>query len=363
MLDSLPAVGFKAHAIGVCENGRPVLHLPVFYTEYALHAAVTGRVRAILCALERVVPVLGRMRILGVGFTDGEWGHIGFDPAVPAPTMRQVWRLAMEAFDALARSSGANLKTFVDFNREGGYSLVPEILNRYAAVPGQCCGVLPIRFETLDDYLSRLSKVTRKDLRRKLKGRDALRVVRTQDPAGFEDRIFALYRGLVDRSATHFGDMQAAFFSRVTREVPGAFYTLYFKGEELIAFNLLVRHGTALVDKYFCMSDAGREHSLYFLSWMENIAYCLEHKLAWYHAGPAAPDLKRRLGAEFLRSATLFRLVNPVAHALLVPLSRLVDMGSGRAPVQLGSHWQDAVSASPPAADTAGPYRFLEAMP
>lgn len=361
LLDALPPVGFQLHSICVRDGDKPLLHLPIFQTEYALHDAVTGHISTLWRAIGRWVPAMDRVRLLGIGIVEHEWGHIGFDPTAPAEKIKDAWSLAQESFDALARSLGARLKAFIDLNREGGYALAPEVGSRYCAVPGQCCGVVPIRFDTLDGYLARLSKATRKDLRRKFKVRKTIRVVHTSDPSGHEDRIYRLYRCLVDRSETRFGEMQPEFFSRVTREVPGAFYTLYFKGEELVAFNLLLQHGNALIDKYFCMSEEARQHSLYFISWLENISYCLEHKLAWYHAGPASPELKRRLGAEFYHSVTLFRHRNRLVHALLVPLSKLVDMGSGHTNVVLGGLWRGGAPAESPAMADTGPYRFMGA--
>jgi uncharacterized protein len=105
---------------------------------------------------------------------------------------------------------------------------------------------------------------------------------------------------------------------------------------------LLVQRGDALVDKYFAMDESlGREHNLYFVSWMENIRYCIEKKIAVYHAGPGAEATKARLGSEFLASITMFHHRNPIAHALLSRLRGLLayEPAVKLPPAKLGAAW------------------------
>ncbi|MFZ8406833.1 hypothetical protein ACO1L8_14415, partial [Staphylococcus aureus] len=68
-----------------------------------------------------------------------------------------------------------------------------------------------------------------------------------------------------------------------------AYCTLYWEGDRLLAANLLLRGDDTLLDKFFFMDgERGRELNLYFLSWMQNVDYCLRHGLKRYQSGQAA---------------------------------------------------------------------------
>ena len=165
--------------------------------------------------------------------------------------------------------------------------------------------------------------------------------MRTTDVAPYCDAIFRLYELSVEKAEMSLGVHRMAYFQRICQEVPGTHYLLYFRGEELLAFNLLLRNGDMLVDKYFGMEPAGHEFSLYFVSWAENVRYCIEQHIPIYHAGPGAEAVKVRLGAEFRSSLTAFRATNPLVHAALRRLTPLlaykpaVDVP----PATLGSGW------------------------
>jgi hypothetical protein len=108
----------------------------------------------------------------------------------------------------------------------------------------------------------------------------------------------------------------------------GAEYTLYFyfvQGE-LAAFNLLVVKQDAMVDKYFCMDlEVGRKYNLYFLSWLENVRYCVEHKIPLYHAGPGAENTKAHLAATSIPSFILFKHRRPAVDRFLIEQRALIE--------------------------------------
>ena len=107
--------------------------------------------------------------------------------------------------------------------------------------------------------------------------------------------------------------------------MPGAEYSLYFVREELAAFNLLVVKEGAMVDKYFCMNSMGRKYNLYFLSWLENVRYCVEQGIALYHAGQGAEKTKARLGATSIPSLILFKHRRPAVDRFLMEHQALIE--------------------------------------
>ena len=109
-----------------------------------------------------------------------------------------------------------------------------------------------------------------------------------------------------------------AFFTGVLERMgEGAFCTLYYAGDELLAANLLLQDDEVLLDKFFCMTAQGRAYNLYFLSWFTNVRWCVEHGLARYQSGQAAYANKLRLGSRLTRTTMYVRHRNPVLNGVL----------------------------------------------
>jgi len=186
-------------------------------------------------------------------------------------------------------------------------------------------------------------------LKRIWKRRKELDVVRTIDPAPFIDAIYNLYEEQVKRSDTSFGVHPKSFFSQVCRQVPGAQYVLYLANDRLIGFELLVVSNDSLVQKYIGIDQThGRRYKLFFLSWLENIQYCLDREIAHTHVGATQEALKVRLGGELIPSAVLFRHLNPVINTLLTLVQSEVAYASQvKMPLPaLGGLWQSDKQAA-----------------
>ena len=93
---------------------------------------------------------------------------------------------------------------------------------------------------------------------------------------------------------------------------------------QLLAANLLIHDGRTLIDKFFCMNARGREHNLYYVSWLNNIRICLEHGLTRYQSGQEGYDSKLRLGSRLIRNQMYFKHRNALAQGILKLASPLL---------------------------------------
>ena len=308
---------FNLRSIVVFKGDAPIPLLPLFESHFDLSTFAKGWIKPPLKVAVRLLPSIFRPRILGVGLLVGEWSEIGIDPQMNAGTVAAAWKMALAELQTLATELKSDLVAFYNFNSHG--KLAEVVFENFHQVPCQPGAGLPINFNSEEEYLSRLSKETRKGLRRKMRVADEVRVVRSRDIAPFLDRIYELYQATVARSPLAFGVHNRLFFEKICERVPGAEYTLYFVGAELAAFNLLVVKPEAMVDKYFCMDfKLGREYNLYVLSWLENIRCCVERKIPFYHAGPGAEKTKIHLGATLIPSFVLFKHRRPMVDRFLV---------------------------------------------
>jgi hypothetical protein len=309
--------GFNLRSIVVLRDDAPILLLPLFETRFDLSTFVEGWIKQSLKVAGRLIPSVFRPRILGVGLLVGEWSEIGMDPQIDAGTLEAAFKMAYDALQALAAELESDIVAFYNFSDCA--KLPGEVLNQFNRVKCQSCARMPINFISLEEFLARLSRAARKDLRRKMRVAPEVRVIRSRNISPFLERIYNLYLETVERSPMAFGTHNRLFFEQICERVPGAEYTLYFVGEELAAFNLLVVKPEAMVDKNFCMDyELGRKYNLYVLSWLENLRTCVERGIPLYHAGQGVEKTKAHLGAMLIPMYVLFKHRQPVINHFLV---------------------------------------------
>lgn len=318
--------GFAFGSIVVSEDDAPLVVVPLFRTKLKLETLADGRIRSTLAWLARV-PGMARLLhvgVLGIGFVEGEWSEIGYDRSAGSAKIGHAMTLAQAALRNAAAHWRLPLEIGLNFTTDALAFAGAEWTQAYARIDTYPCAYLPVTGRSVDAYIGGLSKNARKDIRKKLRECGPVRIESVNEIEPHLDAIYALYVDTVDRAELALGRQSQAFFRHITQHEPAAHYVLYWLGDELIAFNLLVRHRDRLIDKYFCMKpDAGRANSLYFVSWIENVRYCIEQAIPVYHAGPGAEMVKRRLGAQFIPSITLFRHRNPIVQMVLKSLRSL----------------------------------------
>jgi hypothetical protein len=195
----------------------------------------------------------------------------------------------------------------------------------FVLLEGQALAHVGIDFASIDEYLGRLSAARRKDIRRKLRSRAAISVetLRCGDTCFSDPAIMAEYHALFDQvhaqSEIHFDHPTAAFFSRLFNDAGNGGVIFSYRHEDrLIGWNLCYEADGRLIDKYvgFRYPDA-RMHNLYFVSWMHNLEYALEHGLKHYVAGWTDPEVKAQLGAKFTFTRHAVYARNALLRAVL----------------------------------------------
>ena len=195
----------------------------------------------------------------------------------------------------------------------------------FVLVEGQALAYVPINFADLDEYLSRLSKSRRSNLKRKLKSRAQLDIQRIPTGAAFADdaRInayYALFEGVYAQSEIHFDKLTRGFFATVLRDASNGGIVFEYRDAEtqaLLGWNLCFEQDGKLIDKYIGLAyPQAREANLYFVSWMVNLEYAIERGLTHYVAGWTDPEVKAQLGAQFTFTQHAVFIRNPLLRAL-----------------------------------------------
>jgi predicted N-acyltransferase len=311
--------GFTMLYILIEEKGELLAVASAFTTAYNLETMMDGQGARIVARLRRSFPRLLAPRLACLGSPCTETAAIGFHPKLHAGERSDCALLLLLGLSEIAAQQDCALLGIKDLDAAGEVALSEVLdLHGYVGAAGQAVAWLPIDFQDVDEYLGRLSRATRRGLRRKLRNSADVRVERRSSISDVTEQIFALYRATLNRAAQRFEELTPLYFTSLLEEMQGrATCTLYFVQDELIAANFLIEDKGILLDKYWCMADAGRDHDLYYLSWINNIRYALERGLSRYQAGQANVGLKRSLGCRFDETVTHVRHRNPLCNRAL----------------------------------------------
>lgn len=310
---------FSFHSLVVRWQGAPRIVLPLTVTRYPILTTLDGDAKTIGERVERFLPGILSPRGVFVGFIEGEWGQIGIDQNADSSVMAQCWIAAQKALNKFAKKQKALAVVYWQFVQHTVSQLPPALLANGACASGQPFGELPLPYKDVDEYLSTLDSDMRRYLKRTVRNaKGKICVERTAKPGPYVDTIYQLYQNQCNTSELKFGEQRREYFASVCDQVPGAEYVLYFLGEQLLAFELVFKQHNRLVSKYFGMNaESGREHKLYFYSWMENVRHCIENGIPYLYAGASGEELKSKLGAQFKASAVIVKARNPLINLVL----------------------------------------------
>ena len=320
---------FRWRYIALFENGQMIAAMPMFLTNYQLETTVEPKfLRRLTQRIRRHWPGYLTLKLACLGSPCTETGLPGFRADVPAVRRPALLALLLSGFERYADSQGCALRAVKDVPETLGTALRRVIDEAgFTATPALPTAWLDVDFTSLEEYLGRLSPGTRKDMRRKLKSERHVRVEMRTDFADLRPRMMSLYRETRDRSDWQFEALTAEYFTSVLDNMPGrSLGFFYFVEETLLAANILVRSKDKLIDKFFCMDAAeGRKYNLYYLSWFNNLRYCLEEGIGHYQSGQAYYENKIRLGSKLAANTMYFKHRNFAVQRLLRLLASLVS--------------------------------------
>jgi len=215
----------------------------------------------------------------------------------------------------LSAEDNARSQELISFSEQQGFFLLE----------GQALAYVEIDFTSIDDFLARMSHSRRRNLRRKLRSREALRieVIETGDhrfcDAIWLDRLYRLYLAVYKQSGIHFDLLEPEFFTGLLQDAnsSGRLFC-YWQEDTLVGWNLCYQYDGKLIDKYIGLNyPLALTHNLYFVSWFVNLEYAIEQGLSFYIAGWTDHQVKASLGASFSLTYHLVWVRNPLLRNLL----------------------------------------------
>jgi uncharacterized protein len=318
--------GFEWFYVTVDDGRRLVAAAPAFMTVYALDTTLTGAGKAIVRSVQRIFKGAFRLRLACLGSPCTETALLQMAPDLSSARRSEVQDLVIGSLrqEAARRHCGLLAVKDLPAPLQPTWAGLLKAAG-FGSVPGMAGAHLAMNFNSVDDYMATLSSGSRKDMRRKLRAGAKIRIERRPDVADVLDEVMALYAETLSRADLQFEELTPAYFKGVLDVqdcTPSC--VLYFADDELLAANLMLENEHTLLDKFFCMKAKGRAFNLYFVSWFENIRYCIEKGLKTYYSGQAGYKNKTRLGSALTPASMYFRHRNAVINAALQVIAPLV---------------------------------------
>jgi hypothetical protein len=313
--------GFAPSAIAAFARGQLIAAAPLFRLTYRLDMSLKGPLRPIGDWLDRHLPRLVNVPVLGMGSPLTEECPIGLPSGLSAPERRAALDALLAGMTRHAKTTGASvlaLKDVTDRDAQWAHAgLTQAGFTRVATLP---VATLHLPYKSEQEYLATLSASMRKDIKRKMKSLADVEVEVRDTIEGIEHEVVALFEETKARRKADydaFDEVPSSYFREVMMSSGGrAKIMLTRVSGQLASFNIFFEEQDRIIDKYIGMRyPLAREHNIYFITWMMMVRRCIEKRIPWLQVGQTTYGQKVRLGCKLKRSWVYFKHVNPLINA------------------------------------------------
>jgi len=299
---------------------RAIALQPLIIVDQDLAATINGRLGGVISSIRARAPRFLYSRMLMAGCLVGE-GKLGLCPAVD-PAFAS--RLLAEALRQFARSEAISLIAFKDFSSRLRQNLRPLAHAGYTRLGGFPSLRLDLNFSSVDEYMRhRLTRVTRKNFKRKLKKTAAatppIELEVRNDCSEVIDEIYPLYLNVAERSEVTFEVFTKDYFLEASRRMPGHVrYFIWRQDGKTIAFSFCTVWNHTIYD-----NDIGLDYSvahglnLYHLTFRDILEWALKNDLQFYETAPFNYEVKLHLRLQPVPLDLYIRHRSPLVNLIL----------------------------------------------
>jgi hypothetical protein len=293
---------------------------PLIIVDQDLATAVNGHFGRAIGFVRRRAPrfLHSRMLVAGCLVGDGKLGVIsGADPALASGLLGQ----ALREFAHIEKISIVTLKDFPSHWRQ---DLAPLQDCGFTRLDGFPSLKLDLDFDSVDDYMQqRLTRVTRKNFKRKLKKTAAanpkIELEVLGDCSAIIDEIYPLYLNVAQRSEITFEVFTKQYFLEAGRRLPGhVWYFVWRQNGRAIAFSFCTVWGDTIYDNDIGLDySVAHELNLYHLTFHDILAWAIKNNLGFYETAPFNYEVKLHLRLQPVPLDVYIRHKSPLANLIL----------------------------------------------
>jgi multidrug transporter EmrE-like cation transporter len=299
LLEDTMADGFVYRFLLLLDKkDNPVALQPLILVDQDLTASIESTFSRVVAFLRKFWDRFFRARMLMAGCLVGDSSLGLIAPARPEETSA----LLAEALLAYAREEKISLIAIKDFPAALRREIAPLHEAGYARLPSFPPLVLDLNFASFEDYMEkRLSRATRKGLRRKLRKADgaspAITMEVLTDCSSVIDEIYPLYLEVVRRSEVEFEVFSREYFLEAGKRMPERHrFFIWRRADRVVAFSFCTLWDDCLYDNDIGLDYAvAHDLHLYYMTFRDVIVWALRNGCKKYYSGPFNYDPKLHL--------------------------------------------------------------------
>ncbi len=302
------------------EHRNPIALQPLLIVDQDLVTIANRWITATVAVVRKIWSRFLKTRILLAGCLVGD-----HEPGVIAPANpKRVSELLAEALLRYARQEKISLVSLKDFPATLRDQLSPFEQANYIRLGGFPPLVREFDFASFEEYMeTKLSRPTRKNIRRKLRRSDDLSspiiMEVLTDCSDVIDEIYPMYLDVARRAPVDFEIFSREYFLEAGRRMPNRFrYFIWRLDGRIIAFSFCSLWENAIYDHDIGFDyQFAHELCLYHRTYHDVIEWALANGLTAYHCGPFNYDPKAHLRMKLLDVDLYLRHTSGVINALL----------------------------------------------
>jgi predicted N-acyltransferase/multidrug transporter EmrE-like cation transporter len=293
---------------------------PLILVDQDLTASAKSFFTSAVIFLRKFWPRFFRKKMLMAGCLVGD-GRLG---VIAPENLQTASALLAEALLVYAQRENVSLLAIKDFPASLRQQLLPLAGAHYTRLPGFPALVLDLNFGSFEEYMQkRLSRATRKGLRRKLRRSQEVSPPITMevihDCSTVIDEIYPLYLRVAERSPVQFEIFTREYFLETGKRMPERHrYFIWRQAGKVIAFSFCTIWNDSIYDNDIGLDyDVAHNLSLYYLTFRDLIAWALRQGLRFYHSAPFNYDPKLHLRLKPVDVDVYVRHTSPVVNWIL----------------------------------------------
>ena len=295
---------------------------PVFFVRQNLVEGVPGKIRSVVDLVRKKFPRFLTMRVLMVGSAAGT-GDLGASDEKDEAWVAEALHATLRTY---SRQNKASLVVLKDFPAKYRLALESLRTNGYARIPSMPMTRLALRYHDWNEYLSTLSKATRKDLRRKFRKAERapkidMEIVSDITPYVYE--IYPLYLQVHERSPLKFETLTENYFAAIGQRIPErARFFIWRQNGKIVAFSFCLVCDDTIYDECIGLDySVALDLYLYFYTLRDIISWSLQQGLKYYYSNPLNYGPKLHLRCELvpldLYVTHTSALLNPIFRRMI----------------------------------------------
>jgi predicted N-acyltransferase len=270
--------------------------------DFSFTTLIRGPLQNFILYVQKIFKRFLKMKLLFIGSPITEYLYLGISQD---ENLENILDQALEKIAQFCKTE--KITTLLVYNLTAEHAALAKYLARkgFYRMENFPNARMELNAKSADEYINRLGKNTRKDVRRKLRKSKEAVTLSTELYDNIEkniDDVYKLYLNNFNESDIHFEVLTPEFFINLCRNMNGAIKCFITRDEEkIVAFNLCMVKGDLCIDKFLGLDyQVAYKYNLYYTTFYHNIEWCIKNGVRFYQPGQGDYDAKIRLGTRLI---------------------------------------------------------------